>query len=477
MKTSKQRLLSVLALIALAPLTFALMTLAHAAPPVTVTAAEPSSAQQGTVALDVVVTGSGFDSTAAVNFLVTGTTNPGGVTVKKVTFNSSKKLTATIEVADNAIVNKFDIEVVLSQGRKGKGTSLFSVAKKAGPAPVQVPPPGSCSGAPGVFPAFAYVKVRSHIERRGNRNYRVFDGTDAYLANSTGSCSVLVAIDASVNSYRQIGNEARIAYSHGSEVRLLKFQVDNGNVVPTAPLILYTGTDPYCVCDVELSADGRTLYFSDEFFKTADETWMDTVKSIDITSCTANCTPVTLLTLVDSGMAGLSISPADDRLYMAIHHRIPDLRSISFMEKQAGVWSSTLRHVVTDQDTDYATVDGLSGTALGQWDYDGTGSPRAVLVVHIERAAGNTSDIFDVSNCGFSGTQSCYASGEISVVRTGIAGHPGSFTSMPSLGDPAPNLLVGEGDWRNLNELVKELDLDSLTVIPVVAGGSADSAD
>src|SRR5688500_2112032 len=61
-----------------------------------------------------------------------------------------------------------------------------------------------------------------------------------------------------------------------------------------------------------------------------------------------------------------------------------------------------------------------------------------------------------LSNCGFSGTQSCYASGEISVVRTGIAGHPGSFTSMPSLGDPAPNLLVG------VNELVKELDLDSL---------------
>ena len=265
MKTSNQRLLSVLALIALAPLTLALIKLAHAAPPVTVTAAVPSSAEQGTLALDVAVTGSGFDSTAAVNFLVTGTTNPGGVTVKKVTFNSSKKLTATIDVADNANVSKFDIEVVLSQGRKGKGTTLFSVAKKAGPAPIPVPPPASCSGAPGDFPAFAYRKTRSHLERRGNRTYRIFDGTDAYLANSTGSCSVLVGIDASVGSYRQIGNEARIGYSQGSEIRLLKFQVVNGNVVPTAPLILYRGTDPYGIGDVELSADGLTLYFSDEF--------------------------------------------------------------------------------------------------------------------------------------------------------------------------------------------------------------------
>ena len=186
MKTSNQRLLSVLALIALAPLTVAAIKLAHAAPPVTVTAAAPSSAEQGTLALEVVVTGSGFDSTAAVNFLVTGTTNPGGVTVKKVTFNSSKKLTATIDVADNANVSKFDIEVVLSQGRKGKGTTLFSVAKKAGPAPVPVPPPASCSGAPGDFPAFAYRKTRSHLERRGNRTYRIFDGTDTYLANNEG---------------------------------------------------------------------------------------------------------------------------------------------------------------------------------------------------------------------------------------------------------------------------------------------------
>ena len=48
---------------------------------------------------------------------------------------------------------------------------------------------------------------------------------------------------------------------------------------------------------------------------------------------------------------------------------------------------------------------------------------------------------------------------------------------MPASGDPAPNLLFGGGDWRSLDELVTELDLDSMTVIPVVDGQGPDSAD
>ena len=40
---------------------------------VQVTSADPASAVQGTISLDVTINGSGFDSTAAVKFLVTGT--------------------------------------------------------------------------------------------------------------------------------------------------------------------------------------------------------------------------------------------------------------------------------------------------------------------------------------------------------------------------------------------------------------------
>ena len=99
------------------------------APPVQVNSADPSSAPQGTLSLDVAVSGSGFDSSATASFLVTGTTNPGGIAVKNVKFIGSKKLIVTIDVADTASVAQFDIEVRLSGGRKGKGTTLFAVQK------------------------------------------------------------------------------------------------------------------------------------------------------------------------------------------------------------------------------------------------------------------------------------------------------------------------------------------------------------
>ena len=94
---------------------------------VKVTAATPASAYQGTIALDVVVSGSGFNSSAKVQYFVSGTTNPGGITVKKVTFRSSSELVTTIDVADTADLASFDIVVTLDSGRKGKGTTLFTV--------------------------------------------------------------------------------------------------------------------------------------------------------------------------------------------------------------------------------------------------------------------------------------------------------------------------------------------------------------
>jgi hypothetical protein len=102
-----------------------------------VTAATPSSAYQGTVSLDVVVSGAGFDNSAKVQYFVSGTTNPGGITVRNVVFRNSKELVTTIDVADTADLASFDIQVTLSSGRKGKGTTLFSVKTK----PNDTPPP------------------------------------------------------------------------------------------------------------------------------------------------------------------------------------------------------------------------------------------------------------------------------------------------------------------------------------------------
>ena len=104
-----------------------------------VTAAMPASAVQGTISLDVVVSGSGFNSSAKVQYFVTGTTNPGGITVKKVVYRNSNELVTTVDVADMAVLANFDIQVTLSNGRKGKGTTLFSVKPKPGNPPVELP--------------------------------------------------------------------------------------------------------------------------------------------------------------------------------------------------------------------------------------------------------------------------------------------------------------------------------------------------
>ena len=88
---------------------------------VKVTAATPASAYQGTISLDVVVSGSGFDPSAKVQYFVTGTTNPGGITVTKVVFRKSTEMVTTIDVADAADLANFDIQVTLEQRPQGQG--------------------------------------------------------------------------------------------------------------------------------------------------------------------------------------------------------------------------------------------------------------------------------------------------------------------------------------------------------------------
>jgi len=93
---------------------------------VSVTAANPSEALQGEE-LDVTVTGSGFDSGSQVSYLVTGTTDASQVEVLSVQFISSTELRTRIRPKDAALPSEYDIEVRTLSGRKGKGTTLFSV--------------------------------------------------------------------------------------------------------------------------------------------------------------------------------------------------------------------------------------------------------------------------------------------------------------------------------------------------------------
>jgi hypothetical protein len=95
-----------------------------------VAAADPPLAAQGTLNLNVKVTGKGFKNGAKAKWLVTGTTDPGGVTVNSTTFVNSTELTANITVADTAAIANFDIAVTNADGRGGKGTELFTVIGK-----------------------------------------------------------------------------------------------------------------------------------------------------------------------------------------------------------------------------------------------------------------------------------------------------------------------------------------------------------
>lgn len=100
---------------------------------VQVTAADPPATEQGTINLNVRVNGKGFKNGAQAKWFVTGTTDPGGVTVNSTTFVSSTELTANITVSDTATIANFDIQVLNSDGRGGKGTELFAVTGKGAP--------------------------------------------------------------------------------------------------------------------------------------------------------------------------------------------------------------------------------------------------------------------------------------------------------------------------------------------------------
>jgi hypothetical protein len=96
-----------------------------------VTAADPTSTAQGTINLNVKITGKGFKNGAKAKFLVTGTTDAGGIQVNSTAFISSGELTANINVSDTATLANFDIQVSNTDGRTGKGTEMFTVTVKS----------------------------------------------------------------------------------------------------------------------------------------------------------------------------------------------------------------------------------------------------------------------------------------------------------------------------------------------------------
>jgi hypothetical protein len=163
-----------LCLAILVVLTAWLNPISHAQGGVQVSATDPIAAEQGTINLNVKVTGKGFKNGASAKWFVTGTTNPGGVTVNSTTFVSSTEVTVNITVADTATISNFDIYVVNSDGRGGKGTELFAVTPKGNQLQdigvsacfVYCTPPGSDSASQAVYTAcIQQNRIRMDVDR------------------------------------------------------------------------------------------------------------------------------------------------------------------------------------------------------------------------------------------------------------------------------------------------------------------------
>ena len=93
----------------------------------TVSSSTPNNSPQGTLALNVTITGGSFENGAKATWYVTGTTETGGVTVNSTTFVNSQQLVANITIASSATVSGYDIQVANGNGRTGVGSDLFTV--------------------------------------------------------------------------------------------------------------------------------------------------------------------------------------------------------------------------------------------------------------------------------------------------------------------------------------------------------------
>jgi hypothetical protein len=285
-----------------APYSLALLMLAFVplgaaqAQQVKVTAADPASTTQGTVSLDVTVSGSGFDSTASPTFFVSGTTDTGGITVRKTLVKGSKQLIATIDVADTAAVAKFDIEVTLDGGRKGKGTTLFSVNRK-------VAATDPCQGETA---AFAFWKRATNMT----------PVRDLYLSNPTATCQrYLLSLSAGnfhrYSSFRVVvtdgRQEGRLVTTDGaSDLLLIRFPIGVDMGIDPATVTVQRIFDPaqdgtIDVTDFELAADGHRLAYvtSNEDGGT---TWLSRLRFIDDVDACVPSTPGALACRYDVGL-------------------------------------------------------------------------------------------------------------------------------------------------------------------------------
>jgi hypothetical protein len=171
------------------------------------------------------------------------------VTVKKVSVRSAKKIVATIDVADTAIVDRFDIAVTLSGDRKGKGTTLFTVLRKTND-------PCAVDGID--FPAFVFARASGTTQElavsdaTGTCVRPLYLVTDGYSAQHL---SFSYPVDGTLD-------RGRVVWIEGSVIVGGDFTVAGTNVSISNRRVLVGDLPLGTCCGLDLSADGAYIFAS-----------------------------------------------------------------------------------------------------------------------------------------------------------------------------------------------------------------------
>lgn len=211
-----------------------------------VKSATPSSGAQGSAGLEVVIGGNGFGPGAQARFVLSGTDDPDGISVRSTRFVSSSQLVATIDIADAASLAYFDIKVTLS-GRTGKGTDLFQVVER-GPAACVLPAPPAGFSAPlwlnGVL-ADGPARFREFGTRLAGRPL-VLDGQPALLlaAMSTSGVEIFaISEDNGAASIRYLATAAIAGLTQEQWLTLGEVDEDPASAAATPDILVGSSAD------------------------------------------------------------------------------------------------------------------------------------------------------------------------------------------------------------------------------------------
>lgn len=318
----------------------------------------------------------------------------------------------------------------------------------------------ACVDSSGHFPALAYYDVVKVGKRRKQK-----DIFTVYVTNSIGDCSIPIWSGEDNGpgfgfTFQLIGSSGHILWTGGAgEIVRLRFDIENRAIVTPLPLglpevVFVTSEQPVGILEAIVSADGNELYFGKEVSDPLVD-WINTINVIDLANC-ANlpCPAAPILILENRAPGGLATSPDGSRIYFSTHDRVPDVYSVSFIEKLSdGTWSG-IKDVVTSNDVGYGQS-GLGGRGEAIWpvtsaalvDY-GAG-PIEVLAFDREdgRDLPTHIDMMSVADCDVALPGTCLANGNATLDVPMLPGQLAEFTSLSSdlLEDqsiPPPTILV-----------------------------------